>query len=372
MPVLDPKCFDINHLQQMQALTRASDLLMLERCTLALELVGRLRQHGLDFIFKGGTSLLLQLPEPRRLSIDVDILCNEAGKLPEVLDKVCAQAPFTGWVYQEHRERDEPPTKHYAVYFDSVVGTADADWMVLIDVIDSEDPYARLEEKELKASFVTPVESVSLKMPSLSSMLGDKLAAFAPGTIGYPYRPMNRRGEPDEPRPANVVKHLHDLGQLAASADNLAEAIKSYRNIHAEQCKWRGDHAFEACLEDSQAAAILASKVEALKLKADDPQVDFFRRGISSVNSHMFSELFGREAVRTAGGRAALVAEIIRREQTGFPLAQTLAAAPDIAALKKTKLEGPWESVDILRKTDIQAYALWEQAQRLRSGELLT
>lgn len=85
MPILDPKCLTLSHLQQTQAQTGASDLLMLERCTLALELVGRLKQHGLEFIFKGGTSLLLHLPDPRRLSIDVDILCNEAGKLPEVL-----------------------------------------------------------------------------------------------------------------------------------------------------------------------------------------------------------------------------------------------------------------------------------------------
>ena len=173
----------------MQRQTGAADLLMLERCTLALELVGRLKQHGLDFIFKGGTSLLLQLPAPRRLSIDVDILCEETEKLPEVLNKACAEAPFTGWVYQEHRDRDEPPTKHYAVHFNSVVGPADADWMVLIDVIDSENPYARLENRKLNTSFVTPIESVSLKMPSLSSMLGDKLAAFAPGTIGVGLEP---------------------------------------------------------------------------------------------------------------------------------------------------------------------------------------
>lgn len=367
MPILDPKCFTLSHLQQTQAQTGASDLLMLERCTLALELVGRLKQHGLEFIFKGGTSLLLHLPDPRRLSIDVDILCNEAGKLPEVLDKVVEEAPFTRWAYQDHRERDEPPTKHYAVYFDSAAGDPDTEWMVLIDVIESDNPYASLADRELNTSFVTPLESVPLRLPSLSSMLGDKLAAFAPGTIGYPYEPITRRGDPDVPRPANVVKHLHDLGQLAAMANNLNESVATYRRIHAEQCRWRGDHAYEACLTDSQAAAVLASRVDTLQLKAEDPQVDFFRRGINSVNSHMFKEPFGREAVRIASGRAVLVAEVIRQEQAQFPLAQVLAQAPDIPALKKAKLENDWAMIDRLKKTDIQAYALWEHAQRLRN-----
>lgn len=368
MPILEPKCFTLSHLQQMQVQTGARDLLMLERCTLALELVGRLNQHGLEFIFKGGTSLLLQLPDPMRLSIDVDILCNEAGKLPEVLDKVVAEPPFTRWTYQQHRERDEPPTKHYAVYFDSVAGDQNVEWTVLIDVIESENPYASLEDRELDTSFVTPSESVALKVPSLSSMLGDKLAAFAPGTIGYPYQPINRRGEPDEPRPANVVKHLHDLGQLAALANNLNEGITTYRRIHAEQCRWRGGHSVDDCLNDTQAASILASRVETLNKEADDPQINFFRRGINSVNSHMFTERFGRESVRIASARAALVAEVIRREHTQFPLAQVLADAPDIAALKKARLEGDWILLERLKKTDIQAYALWEIAQRLRQA----
>lgn len=81
----------------------------------------------------------------------------------------------------------------------------------------------------------------------------------------------------------------------------------------------------------------------------------------------MFKEPFGREAVRIASGRAVLVAEVIRQEQAQFPLAQVLAQAPDIPALKKAKLENDWAMIDRLKKTDIQAYALWEHAQRLRN-----
>jgi len=349
----------------MQTLTGATDLLLLERCTLALELVGRLRQHGLEFIFKGGTSLLLQLPEPRRLSIDVDILCDEVGKLPEVLDQVVAEPPFTRWNHQAHRDRDEPPTQHYAVYFDSAVGDPDTEWMVLIDVIESENPYAALIKRELSTAFITPLDSVSLRIPSLSSMLGDKLAAFAPGTIGYPYEPMTRRGDPEAPRPANVVKHLHDLGQLAALADNPGESITTYRKTHAQQCRWRGEHAIDACLNDTQSAAMLASKVDALKKVALDPQIDFFRRGINSVAAHMFAASFGREASRIASGRAALVAEIVRRNLADFPLAETIATPPDPAILRTARLQDEWSPLERLKRTDLEAYALWHQAQNL-------
>lgn len=368
MPVIDPKCFTVGYLQEMQRITRAQDILMLERCVLALELVGRLKQHGLDFIFKGGTSLLLQLPEPKRLSIDVDILCREKGKLPEVLDKVTQEGPFISWEHLAHRDRDEPPTTHYSVSFQSAVGPPDTDLAVIIDLIEGDNPYADLAELELKTAFIEPLESVRLILPSINSMLGDKLAAFAPGTIGYPYQPFNRRGEPDIPRPANVVKHLFDLGQLALYGDNLEHAIRSYRNIHREQCQWRGLHDISACLEDTQSAAAMAAQVEALNQPAASERIDFFRRGINSVASHMFAEPFGREAARIASGRAALVAEIVKGDKADFQLASVLVQEPDIPYLKQAKLSGDWAILEKLKRTDINAYAVWEQAQRIRGS----
>jgi predicted nucleotidyltransferase component of viral defense system len=42
----------------------------------ALHLLERLKANGLNFVFKGGTSLLLLLKEGNRFSIDIDIICN--------------------------------------------------------------------------------------------------------------------------------------------------------------------------------------------------------------------------------------------------------------------------------------------------------
>jgi hypothetical protein len=47
---------------------------LLEKMIYALSLVEALKIKGLDFIFKGGTSLVLMLDSPQRLSIDIDIV----------------------------------------------------------------------------------------------------------------------------------------------------------------------------------------------------------------------------------------------------------------------------------------------------------
>lgn len=50
------------------------DPLLLEKLLRALYLLEMLRSEGVEFIFKGGTALVLILSRPRRLSIDLDIL----------------------------------------------------------------------------------------------------------------------------------------------------------------------------------------------------------------------------------------------------------------------------------------------------------
>ena len=59
--------------KQREAYPKA-DPQLIERQIVAFELIGLLSGTGKDFVFKGGTSLLLLLPTAHRLSIDVDIV----------------------------------------------------------------------------------------------------------------------------------------------------------------------------------------------------------------------------------------------------------------------------------------------------------
>lgn len=365
MSILDPKCFTEKYLREIREDLKARDLGTLEKCVLALELVGRLQQGGLNFIFKGGTSLLLHLPEPRRLSIDVDIIClDEAQKLKEVLESVGKDAPFAHWEHQEHRDREAPPTQHYQVYY-TPARSAPKQPSIQIDVIQAENPYAEVIKKSLQTTFIEPEVSIDIPTPTSSCLLGDKLAAFAPSTIGYPYNYTNRKGETQE-NPMQVVKHLFDVGQLAALADNFGETIKTYTTIHAEQVQYRElDVSLAACLNDTQEAAVSVSLVEGLKKPITDVRQDFFRKGIKSIDSHLFSERFDALAYRTAAARAALVAELVRHNQAGYNLSQFIAQKLDIPTLRAATLNSPWDALNNIKKTAPAAFACWLEAQRL-------
>lgn len=66
---------------------------ILEKMIRALSLVEGLRLSGMEFILKGGSSLILLLDQPGRFSVDIDILTTHPREeLEETLDKVIKES----------------------------------------------------------------------------------------------------------------------------------------------------------------------------------------------------------------------------------------------------------------------------------------
>jgi hypothetical protein len=68
--------FEKAHLEELHRRYPLLTAEVLEMTLYAFCLLQALADSGLPFIFKGGTSLLLLLKEPQRISTDVDILCD--------------------------------------------------------------------------------------------------------------------------------------------------------------------------------------------------------------------------------------------------------------------------------------------------------
>ena len=69
----------------------SKDPTIMEGMIYALYLLERLKLTGLDFIFKGGTSLVLLMDQPKRFSVDIDIIISpsiDKVKLEAVLSKI--------------------------------------------------------------------------------------------------------------------------------------------------------------------------------------------------------------------------------------------------------------------------------------------
>ena len=65
--------FTLEHVMDLKK-NRIVDSFILERSIYAFGLLEALCRVDMPFIFKGGTSLMLLLDQPRRLSTDIDIV----------------------------------------------------------------------------------------------------------------------------------------------------------------------------------------------------------------------------------------------------------------------------------------------------------
>lgn len=367
--MISPHCFEEAWIRDQAGALKARDLRTLEKNILALELVGRFRHAGLEFIFKGGTALSLLFDPVKRLSIDVDILSPEpVRRLKAVLDQTASDRhPFTGYEHQKRRDREAPPTLHFRIYYRSAFDPGGLH-SIQLDVITAESPYAAVEERLVRTSFLKIEEQVRVPVPTVDCLLADKLACFAPSTIGYPYRPViASTGVPGDPRPMKVVKHLFDVGELAALAESHANAMRTYRSIHAAQLRWRGGGwSVDETLDDSQDAAFWVCRRD-LRPKENHEKIDFFSDGIRALDSHLFNQPFQRAESRLAAGRAALAAEWVRQARDDFDLSAFLAKECDLDTLREATLAGSWTNLNRLKQTDLKAFECWFRAQEMRS-----
>ena len=80
------------------------DSIIVEKVIRALNLLESLQTENLEFIFKGGTALMLMIQEPRRFSIDIDILIeNKDQDLEQILNAIIEKTAFVKW--EEHKRK---------------------------------------------------------------------------------------------------------------------------------------------------------------------------------------------------------------------------------------------------------------------------
>jgi hypothetical protein len=203
---------------------------VLERNVFALALLQALVLVEMPFVFKGGTSLLLLLKNPRRLSTDIDLIVEPGTDVEMYLHKAAKIFPFKT-MEQHHRSgKSRIQKSHYKFTYDSQAhrGT----FYVLLDILFESNPYPSIVSRLINHPFLLTEEPyLQVKIPSVNSILGDKLAAFAPHTTGILL---------SEGKPLDIAKQFFDVATLIDEHDSLEEVIISYESHVASQLAYRG------------------------------------------------------------------------------------------------------------------------------------
>ncbi|MES5896774.1 nucleotidyl transferase AbiEii/AbiGii toxin family protein [Bacillus cereus group sp. RP43] len=285
---------------------------LVEKVTKALHLLELLSQSELNFIFKGGTSLLLLLDNIHRFSIDIDIIVekekNEVtiqeleGVITELVEK---SSVFNDWEESERKANDVPKS-HYKLHYKSAVNESQPHY-ILLDVLFEKSHYEETTFRSIKCDFIEHEDpEVQVKMPTVECILGDKLTAFAPLTTGIPYM-RNKELE--------IIKQLFDVENLFDEVGNLEIVKRTFSQFALQELSYRDkkELSVDNVLED----IFNTSLIICAQGSVCEGEFKNLQDGVTRIKDFIFSKQYMfRDAVISASKAAYLAQLLLKGKST--------------------------------------------------------
>lgn len=303
-----PESFSREWIMDQRKKVSKADPGIIEKLIHALALVEQLTLSGLGFVFKGGTSLILLLYEPRRFSVDVDIVTEESRKkIEDVLEIVCSKYHFSRFELDEGRSyKGNIPKAHYELFFHS--GYDEKEKSILLDILFEKHSYPNTIQKMVDGEWIkTDDNPVEITIPDVNSIAGDKLTAFAPNTTGVPYF---KRKE------LEIVKQLFDLGRLYDEITDFSIVSASFKNTVKKEIGYRSEKVVDSdnVLSDIIKTSELIAKRGTRVSEADQKKFLEIQNGIKQLKGFLFGDTFRIEEAILYSAKVSLLAAKIRTE----------------------------------------------------------
>ena len=283
-----------------------------QRAVFALGLVEALAKVGTEFIFKGGSSLMLLFDVPRRLSTDVDILVREGYDIESRIQEASSIFPFVAVTESIRKTSKSISKKHYRFTYFSPIRKREI--TVLLDVLFCSDHYAKTASVPIRNGFLlTEPKDYFVRMPSVESILGDKLTAFAPHTIGIAFHNEDFSND----KRLEVIKQLFDVVSLFDIAKDFTAIRDTYFAIAKQEIAFRNlAISPKECLLDSFRTAL--SLLSWGKFFKED-YVELLD-GVSKIKTHVVNQSFTMNSTALYAAKAMLLSACLLKNIDPFSL----------------------------------------------------
>ncbi len=344
-------CFDRDWIEAKRQQMGGGNQTLIEKTIHAFALLSHLAYRNVPMVFKGGTSLILRVPQFRRLSIDIDILCPlPDNELDTILRQIGSESPFIRYEEDDRGQGRIPARRHFKFFYNSAVNRTAPEY-VLLDVVKEEALHPHAEEVIIASSLFEVTDEVRVVVPVIESLLGDKLTAFAPCTVGIPCTPDYAM---------QVMKQLFDVEVLFDAASDFAKVAQAYGAVFTAENGYRdGAHTIEAALNDSIETARLIGHFN-LRGSAQNEQQQMLERGRISLAGHLCGVSFTGLHAKIAAAKAAYLASCLRdRNVEGIIRRRPFASA---AAGELREIVLPDLVLQRLRGSNPEAFYYWALA----------
>lgn len=277
-----------------------------ERALNGLEYLSQMRNMGLDPIFKGGSAVQLLIPERiQRLSIDIDLVIDSSEEeITSTLNLI--HNKFNQKIYNFDRvgSKDLPPHLIlYNIYIPSLFSEELS--KIALDFL-LHRPNYKIQQTPIK-TFIYE-SNLTVKTPTINSLLGDKLTVICPHTIG---KKMSEN-------PLNFAKQIYDIATLLEYSNNFADIFDAFYDVFIFEKETRSlqDLSFDNVINDLIEICKLFALIKHLPDWIQDKDIieksDFLKRGINGLNPYTSTNLrLDLLTTRTISAKIAFLAKLM-------------------------------------------------------------
>ena len=320
-----------------------------EKSVYAFNLLSEVVKCYPGLVFKGGTSLLLHIFPPARLSIDIDILLPPSEKegLSERLTQMAADSDWFEGIEESHRKNKTIPKAHFK--FPITSHFSKIQQYVLLDVVFTEAPYGSLLQKDIATNPMAFAGARGVvNVPTVEGLLGDKLTAISPKTMGIPLVP---------DRTMEFMKQIIDLGELFKVADDDEELRRSFvKTVMVENGFRNSAHSSDDVFDDITEIAFRYSQALLRGGNTAFEEIGLLNDGNARVANHLRARL-SPDRIKISFARIAYVISILRQGKAGKMVKQV-----DMSMVKDRVFPEKYKILEKLRAALPEAYFYWALA----------
>jgi predicted nucleotidyltransferase component of viral defense system len=342
-------------LNQASKQYRNADKILVEKVIRALLLLEGLAKQKLSFVFKGGTALMLHFNSTKRLSIDIDIILpNKIEGLESVLDAIIKEQGFLRKELHHRSTTSKIKKEHYKFFYTPLHKTNKDEEYVLLDILFEEVNYVKLISLPIQSDFVPIIDKpLSVNVPSLEDILGDKLTAFAPNTTGIPYF------KKDDSMSMEIIKQLYDIGNLFDTVTELDTIKTTFCRFAKTEIEYRSSEEIgeNDVLHDIYQTALC------IVTRGSDGKGNFeeLQNGIGRISSFIFSESYHIEKAIAHASKAAYLSTLIQHN------AKMIAKFEKTLQLKDWQIDQPLNNkLNKLKRANPEAFFYWYKIYELK------
>ena len=315
-----------------------------------INLLEGLFKQDVSFTFKGGTALMLHFNSTRRLSIDIDIILpQEIENLEHNLDLLAFEQGFLRKELQHRDTKSKIKKEHYKFFYTPLHKTNKEEEYVLLDILYEEVNYSKIIMLPIQSTFVPIIDApLTVNVPVLEDILGDKLTAFAPNTTGIPYF------KKEDSMSMEIIKQLYDIGNLFDVVNELSVIRTTFYRFAKTELIYRNSEGMneEDVLQDIYQTALC------IVTRGIDGKGNFeeLQNGVQRIGSFIFSENYHIEKAITHASKAAYLATLIKHNIS------IIRKFESPVQIKDWSIDEPLNNkLNKLKKSNPEAFFYWYQ-----------